>query len=185
MFRLINFLVVIMAFSMISTITNAQSIVLINGVPTQVTLEGEEVTSIQGTVDNHMAAYDNTTKGDFQKVPARDYNVARDASLELDDDAFTDVSGNYLKFRTGSAILSNLALNEIKDYADKLNSGQAETIVLESFYKEGDTKDKKLVENRVEACRKMFELNGIGKNLIVTSVSEGKTSTNKVQISLK
>lgn len=184
MYRLIKYAVVVGLFLTVS-IAQAQSVVLINGVPTQVTLIDEEITSINGTADGYMAGYEPSPIDIFKKAPARQYNVASSNALDLVDDIFTDVSGNYIKFRTGSAILSNLAITEIKDYTGKVKGGQAKAIVLESFYVEDNANDKSLATNRVEACRKMFELKGVNKNLIVTKIEPAQSKTNKVKISMQ
>lgn len=182
---------------------SAQSVVLINGVPTKVQLDGSEVISVEGEASNYLSGFDTTgTQGDiFQYAELRIGNtvepevrttapVVAEAPKEkiITKSISTDspiVSGNYFNFAESSAILSSAAIKDIKDYAQKIKAGTASSVLLESFHLANDKKSIDLTRNRLDACKRYFEINGVSSSLIVTNLYPNDRQSEKVSVTLR
>jgi len=180
------------------------SVILINGVPTQVQLDGTEIISVKGEVKSHMSGFDTTSasSGGFQYAELRPESTAPVAvqtappppppppkkdkvitkSIPTDSPI---VSGEYLKFDTDSALLSNSAINEIKKLSSHLKKGKASTVLLESFHRANSKNSIQLIKNRLEACKKYFEVNGVAPNAIITNMYPNDKESSKVSITLR
>ncbi len=182
---------------------SAQTVVLINGVPTKVELNGSEIVKVLGVENNYLAGY-ATAQNDYQTVDPTTRATIATASDNTDlnqtstttanasttepqgsNNASTAFSGNYFKFERNSALLSQLSINEIKDYAKKVTTGQASSVTLQSFYRTNSQRSEQLVKNRLDACKKYFELNGVSASAITTESIPNDRQSNKVSITLQ
>ena len=178
---------------------SAQTVVLINGVPTKVELSGSEIVKVIGVADNYMAGFPNR-QDDFKTVDQGDIIPTTTAPLASTGNQTTTttttetptttsgstfVSGNYFKFERNSALLSQLSINEIKDYANKVTSGQASSVVLQSFYTSNNPRSEKLTKNRLDACKKYFELNGVSPSAITVESIPNDKQSDKVSVTLQ
>ncbi len=182
---------------------SAQTVVLINGVPTKVKLNGSEIVKVLGVENNYLAGY-ATSQNEFQTVDPTDptsaptvasadtnpttrsaSNASSPATTQSSNSATTAFSGNYFKFDRNSALLSQLSINEIKDYAKKITSGQASSVILQSFYRTNSLRSEQLVKNRLDACKKYFELNGVSASAITTESIANDRQSDKVSITLQ
>jgi len=57
-----------LSFCLIASLSYSQSVILINGVPTEVTIDKSEIINIKGTVENHMNEYIPESKDVFIKT---------------------------------------------------------------------------------------------------------------------
>lgn len=187
------------------TVSSAQTVVLINGVPTKVELAGSEIVKVIGVENNYMAGFSNT-QNDYQTVDPSTGAVSSPIATTSTSSTITSattttstvisqpvesptaapiVSGNYFKFDRNSALLSQLAINEIKDYATKVTSGQASNITLQSFYTTNNKRSEQLTKNRLEACKKYLELNGVSPTAITVESIPNDRQSDKVSITLQ
>jgi len=167
------------------------AIVLINEQPTRVVIKDGEITEIKSLVPGYMTGYQKAQADKFQKVPLQsiEYLKASDSvviaaykgensipdSIAPEDKTSTATKSDKalsqsVNFDFESAILSDLALETIEAYAELLNSGSARSILLKSWYKDGDQKSEELVRNRLAACRQYLETRGVASNIILTSL---------------
>lgn len=195
----------------------AQTVVLLNGVPTKVVLEGTRIVSISDEVVSHMGGYataetkiqyaDNpdfigVTASESINLPTVSAPIASEsvttiarpdpieekpakmkpAKMKPANDKF--LAGNYFNFSGNSALLSEAAISEIKEYAGKITSGEATNVLLESFFEANNVKSEELVQNRLDGCKKYFEVNGVASNIIKINIIADKTQSNKVSIRL-
>jgi len=180
----------------------AQSVILINGVPTQVRLEGTEIVEVKGEAKNYLAGFDSSAVSTGfqyaelrmnQRTPAVAEAPVRQAtkpnvapSLSSPRAASSPfISGNYFKFGSNSALLSDTSLKEIRQYSEKIKSGKASSVLLESFHVDGNASSQELVMNRLEACKNYFEVNGVPSNLIVTNIYPNDKESDKVSVTLR
>lgn len=186
--------------SITTCVVMAQSVILINGVPTQVQLDGSDIISVNAEVNGHMSGFDTTSASDggFQYAELRPESTAPVAvqapppppkrekvitkSIPKDSPI---VSGDYLRFDADSALLSNSAIDEIKNLAGKLNKGKASSVLLESFHRANSKNSIQLTKNRLEACKKYFEVNGVPPNMIITNMYANDRESSKVSITLR
>ena len=187
-------LIVVLSFS--PMFLSSQTVVLINGVPTKVILEGTEIKDVQGEVSSYMSGYEKNKKTSaFQyaqlnqsgstaaKVQDNTASALVISKTKVSDSPI--VSGNYFKFENDSALLSILAINDIKDHANKIKSGLATSILLESFHLSENEESIELIRNRLDACKKYFEINGVPSNAIVTNMYPNDKESNKVSVTLR
>lgn len=167
------------------------AIVLINEQPTRVVIKDGEITEIKSLVPGYMSGYQKAPADNFQKVPLqsieylkasdsiviaafRGENTITDNKALEEKAAVVDKTKKALSqsinFDFESAILSELALETIEAYAELLNSGSARSILLKSWYKDGDQQSEELVRNRLDACRQYLETRGVASNIILTSL---------------
>ena len=207
-------LILVFAFSSYGA-SQAQTIVILNGVPTKVQLEGDKIISVLEEMPNYLDNYQNSaseiqygnvnnavegalastttpvnttaatqpttvvTETSSKPKPAVETNTEPPMT-----DSAKSFTGNYFKFSGNSALLSELSINEIKDYAQKILNGEASSVTLESFYRANSTRSEQLVTNRLDACKKYFELSGVDPNLITINKVADKNQSNKVAVTL-
>lgn len=75
-----------LSFCLIASLSYSQSIILINGVPTEVTIDKTEIITIKGTVDNHMKEFipernDTFIKTEEEEIKQKKENKAKAAIL--------------------------------------------------------------------------------------------------------
>jgi len=176
----------------------SQSVILINGVPTKVQLEGTEIVAVKGEVKNYMSGFDSSTVSQSfqyaelrlnQQGPAVAEGPVKQPKAKVVTKTITSdspiISGNYFKFGSESAILTAEAIREIETYATKLKSGVAATVLLESFHKADNKESMELTQNRLEACKKYFEVNGVSTDVIVTNMYPSSNQSDKVSITIR
>ncbi len=175
---------------------SSQTVVLINGVPTKVILEGTEIKDIKGEVSSYMSGFEKSQKANVFQYARLDQSGSTagqvqdksPSSLVISKTKVSEspiISGNYFKFENDSALLSTLAINDIKDHASKVVSGVASSILLESFHLAENEKSIELIRNRLDACKKYFEINGVPSNAIVTNMYPNDKESNKVSVTLR
>lgn len=179
-------LIVTLALQCSITFSQKTAIVLINEQATKVELTDGEITAVYNAVPGHMNGYSKAPNDDFRKIPLQQLDTDRLLAVQqsadpADKDLFlpepeepaTDESNalnQAVYFDFESAILSNEALGTIENYADVLKARQANSVLLKSWYKNGDANSEKLVKNRLDACRAYLETQGVGSNIILTSL---------------
>ena len=176
-------------FAMVGlTYVSAQTVVLINGVPTKVELSGTEIVKVIGVDDNYMAGFDNRQsqfKNVNQDAAVTSVNLPVEDVIPSNTIKDSPISGNYFKFERNSALLSQLSINEIKDYASKVTSGQASKVTLQSFYESSSARSEQLTKNRLDACKKYLELNGVSASAITIESIPNDRQSDKVSITLQ
>lgn len=214
----ITTLITISALAISISLLQAQTIVLLNGVPTKVMLEGTKIVSIGESVDAHMAGYaaatteieysdnpdfiDATSTDSYRKpsstaIASTPVTSAPTAAVDtptppkVKPEAVLPavekplVAGNYFNFSGNSALLSASAIDQIKEYSQKILTGEASSVLLESFFDASNKRSEELVQNRLDACKRYFEVNGIANNLVQVNKIADKTQSNKVSVRLK
>ena len=179
----------IVAFALSTQLSIGQSaIVLINEQPTRVKIENGEITAVYEKVPNYMDGYKKAPEDAFKKLPLKaitgsqvyvfedtpepaEINTTEDTGETIEVDAVEDSElASAIDFNSGSAILSNIALTTIEDYAKQLKNSEVKSILLKSWYRSGDSNSQELVKNRLEACRAYLESQGVASNVILTSL---------------
>ena len=92
---------------------------------------------------------------------------------------------NSLDFEAGSAILSNEAIADIQKFAHKAKSGGNKTIILQAYYKTGDTSSQELTINRLDACKQLLQINGVQSSLIFTTFSGSNSPGDSVSVTFQ
>ena len=156
---------------------------LINEQPMRLFIKDGEITEIKSLVPGYMAGYQKAPVDNFQKVALQpiEYFKASDsvavAALKGGNAKTDKALSQSINFDFESAILSDLALETIEACAELLKSGSARSILLKSWYKDGDQQSEELVSNRLEACRQYLETKGVASNIILTSlIGSGRES---------
>ena len=199
-------LISVVTFS--SNLAYTQSVVILNGVPTRVQLDGDKIVSILEEVPNYLSSeYERKNTEIKHGDPA---NVVKDAKTSQPAEAIavnattkakstettetvetkTTISSEPLvskkfKFSGNSALLSELSISEIKNYAKKVISGEASSVTLESFFQTGNRRSEQLINNRLDACKKYFELSGVDSSKIMTNKIADNNQSNEVSVTLK
>jgi len=169
---------------------HSQSVILINGVPTQVQLVGDSILSIEGENEDYLSEY--TSPADNRGYQYAEYvnDGINDQIAEVDkeSDVREDakiVGLNYFNFDTKSRELSEEALEKIKGHADALLAGEFKTVLLESFHQKTSKNSIVLVRDRLEACKQAFEGFGVPSNVIITNLYSSNSQASKVAITLR
>ena len=181
--KLITLIVVLL----ISGSTQAQNVVLINGTPQKVTLKNGEITSVDKAMPGYMAGFIK---------PKSDMFTLMDIYLESEAEIIAEAKptevealpvklANSLEFESGSAILTNETISTIKQFAEKATAGGNKTIILQAFYKTGDTESQELTINRLDACKQLFEINGVQSSLIFTTFSGSNSPGDFVSVTFQ
>jgi len=194
-------IILILGFSFASFVLSAQTVVLINGVPTKVVMEGTEIIEVQGEAAGYLSGFETTvTQGDsFQYAELRLNQASTPATaaaplVQAPKEKVISksvsanspiVSGNYFNFPVASAILSSQAIKDIKQYSSQVKSGKASSILLESFHLANDKKSIDLTRNRLDACKRYFEINGVSSSVIVTNLYPNDSQSDKVSVTIR
>jgi len=180
-----------------TSLTYAQSVVLVNGIPTSVSLNGTDIIAVHGEVENYMDGYKPAPNNGgfiYANPNTSDTSVASTTatseakSLVINKTKISSapmVSGNYFKFGQKSAILTEVAIKEIQDHSRKWKEGNSKSILLESYHKINSKSSIKLVRNRLDACKKYFEINGVPPNAIVINIYPNEVESDKVSVTLR
>ncbi|NNE26629.1 MAG: hypothetical protein HKN09_07280 [Saprospiraceae bacterium] len=167
--------------------TQAQTVVLVNGNAKRVALKNGEIVSIDKDMPGYMAGYIKPKNDIFTLV-----NPQLESSEELlaateptEVEARPIKLANSLEFESGSAILSNETIEAIKQYAEKAKSEPNKTIILQAYYKTGDTSSQDLTLNRLDACKQLLELNGVQSSLIFTTFSGSNAPGDYVDVTFQ
>jgi len=191
---------------------SAQTVVLINGVPTKVTLDGTKIVSVIGPAENHLKNFTSATSeisyasADIDKINGAGVSdettssptasvstgtpdtgtvtttTATTATTTPTESKPAALAGNYFKFERNSALLSELSINEIKDYADKITNGSASSVTLQAYYRANSKRSEQLIKNRLDACKKYFELNGVSTSAIKIEKLPEEQQSDKVSV---
>ena len=182
-----NKLIMLILVLLFAGSTQAQKVVLINGNAKKVTIKNGEITAIEKDMPGYMAGYLKPSKDIFTLM---DLQLAADSALIAEAQP-TEVNAlpvklaNSLEFESGSAILTSQTVATIKQYADKIKSGEQKTIILQSYYKTGDTSSQELTINRLEACKQLLEINGVQGSLIFTTFSGSNSPGDFVSVTFQ
>lgn len=172
---------------------NAQktAVILINEQPTRVVLENGEIAQVKGVVPAHMNGYEAAPRDAFQKIPLESIEILNPQSEtpvalslaenvpgtteagttgDTADGSNTATLSKSINFSFESATLSEESLQTIESYAKVLNNRTSKSILLKSWYKDGDARSEELVRNRLDACRQYLETRGVASNIILTSL---------------
>jgi len=169
--------------------------VLINGVPTQITQEQTEITQVHNQLGtSYMAGFEAAPNDPFQKVRPKLLSelitpqqaiaatskpiVRTEVNKELNFD-------NSLFFKSGTAELTVKAEEAIKSYAEQLKTGKAKSVLLKSWHLANNKISEQLVKSRLEACKAIFVKQGIGTNVILTSLTAAAEESKFVTIQLQ
>lgn len=198
-----NFFQIIMiaGLCLSSLFLSAQTVVLINGVPTKVVLQGTDIIDVQGEANGYMSGFEAAvTQGDSfqyaelrlgQTPPAATASApVKKAPREkiISKSISTDspiITGNYFNFDAESAILSSQAIKDIKEYSQKLKTKTATSVLLESFHLANNQESIDLTKNRLDACKRYFEINGVSSSQIVTNLYPNDRESAKVSVTLR
>ncbi len=181
--------------ALLTTCTFAQEILLINGVPTKATVDSGNVTAVFEEVPNHMDGYEKETSDIFQRVAPRLGNntdrptqdVADATSDIIKNRAVTDIKVNSdykFSYDGGVTTLSDSNKKVINQFANKIKSGEAESIQLSCTHKSLDANGKNLAEGRIKTIKEYLESLGIASNVILTTIVEGGNPEDHGMVSL-
>ncbi len=194
-------IIMTLGFILSSLYLSAQTVVLINGVPTKVVMEGTEIIDVQEEARGYMSGFEAAvTQGDsFQYAELRIGQNAAAATASapvkqapkekiITKSISTDspiITGNYFNFGDASAILSSQAIKDIKDYSQKIKNKTASSVLLESFHLANNQESIDLTKNRLDACKRYFEINGVSSSQIVTNLYPNDRESDKVSVTLR
>jgi len=186
---------VFITMSTLNTLNAQNKTVLINGVATKVNVSNTQLVAIYDSLNSYMDGYEAAPSDPFKKVrPRLQSEIAAapvaSASPETSNVKYVDVDkemnfDNGLFFEPNSAVLTKKAENAVKKYVNTLKSGKAKTVLLKSWHLSDNKASKELVKDRLEACKKVFISNGIGTNVILTSLTASNEESKFVTIVLK
>lgn len=187
---LVSTAIAVCIFMCLSLSLNAQSktsIILIDGVATEVKM-GDDGTILEviKQIPNYMSEYDNDasdySSGSDQVIEA-DYNLYP-SNGSSDADLLSNGAFKIIYFKTGEATMTEATLIKLRDIAGKIKtSGQL--VMLNSFYKRGDSNSKTLVGNRASACRSYLICLGIEESRIIYATEEANAERAKINVFVK
>ena len=167
---------------------------LVNGVATKINVADAEIVSIYDSVPGYMDGYEAAISDPFTKVKPRLQSEIAPAVVSTTTNAanvrYVDVDkemnfDNSLFFTPSSAQLTTKGKAAVKNYADTMKSGGAKTVLLKSWHLKGNKISKQLVKARLDACKASFIAQGIGTNVILTSLTAAEEESKFVTIVLK
>jgi len=176
----------------------AQITVLVNGVPTQVEVNGSEVTAVKGELKGYMSGYANADDG-FQHTDLRfgDANQTKILAAAAESKPSAPivttsitvdapiVSGDYINFNNSSAELTQKAKTYMLSKAADLIAGKGKSILLETTFKSESKLNKDLANDRLNTCKTFLEENGVQSNIIVINLSPSGKKSDKVSLILR
>lgn len=164
-------------------------VVLVNGDAKLVELSGSDVTTIKKDLPRHMRGYEKPSYDLFKKRSPLAELSSPVAVNELGGDIVpsskSESISNAIYFDSNSAILTDQAIAALKRWSTELKSKGNQTVLLKSFYKEGNTKSQQLVANRLDACKRYLELNGVQSSLIFTTFTGADNLVDYITVNLQ
>lgn len=148
-------------------------IILVNGQPTEVEIQNNELTKIKGKVTGHMTDYRSAPSDKFTKVSPRLDEIITSKAVLAESDNISGSTINNLKtvsFDDQSTFIDKDGQKFLDNIVSTIKSGKSTTILLKSWYKSGDKSDIALTRQRLDACKRYLEDQGIISNLILTSM---------------
>lgn len=164
-----------------------EKVVLVNGNATKVELDGSTIIAIHEKVPGYMRGYIKPKSDIFKKtMPLSDRESYKGADAEIEIfEPLPIVAENALYFDQNMATLTDNTMTALKKHAETIKSGGVKTVSLKAWYKLGDESSQHLVANRLDACKRFLELNGVQSNLIFTSFTAAKDISEYVEISFQ
>jgi len=186
---LFKYLFVLAAF-MLSNITSAQDVVLVNGVSTKVKIKDKKITAINAEVPNYMDGFDTSKTDSFKKVQPRlgsQAVVVADRSNVISNSRPQPVTkkDKAVTFSDDSYELSDEAKKFIKTIAASVVAGEAKSVLLKSSHISNDKANLSMMRQRLEVCKRLLEENGVPPNLILTSMFSSDKATDAIAVLLK
>ena len=171
-------------------VSNAQKTVLVNGEATKVTVSNQDVTSIDGKVDGHMSGYTQPTSDIYKKVNPRigvtNTPSTRTVSAPVSSKTEPLLSNTKsVSFAEDKYEITTNAKAYLDTVAKSIKSGDVRTILLKTWYLSGDSDNISLTRRRLDSCKRYLEKQGVGSNLILTSMVAKKETTSEIAILMK
>lgn len=195
--NVLPFLFVICAF-LFTTNAHSQVIVLINEVATRVDHVDGDLEKLYEEIPDYMDGFEKSPYDMFTKVPPRllseltasndiavvERTKTADANNLVDSDK-TEEDNNAIYFKSNSVTIGKKYTTKIGDFSKEVTSGKARSVLLKSWYKTDDDASQDLAKQRLEACKKYMEKEGVPSNLILTSVIGSNKASNYVSVLLQ
>ena len=172
----------------IASVSMSQKVVLINGNAAQVELNGSEVVSISKIMPDYMIGYKKAPADAFKKnnpiAEPENVYVAEDTGQAIPG-ITTDSALNEMTFAANKATLTDSTMEALKRYARKILEEKSSSVSLKSWHKLDDPVSQQLASNRLDACKRFLEINGVQGSLIFTSFTATHNPVDYVTISLQ
>jgi len=174
-------------------IASAQSqTVLVNGEPTRVDLIGSDVTAVNNEVKGYMRGYERPPFDPFKKASPIPSPITRTATRSSQTVATSkprtaSTPATSVKPEGGltfEGITTKLTASA-KEQIKKIKSGEVKSVLLKSWHLAGNKISQNLIKQRLDACRAVFMAEGIGPNVILTSLTAGSEESKKVEVILE
>ena len=155
--------------------------ILVNGQATEVEILDKNLRKVKEKVNGYMVEYQSPSNDKFTKVSPRLNNQVQIKPAQIQNEIVLSSTISNLKtvsFEGQSSDINMDGKKFLDDIINTIKSGKSSTILLKTWYTSGDKSDIAITRNRLEACKRYLESEGIVSNLILTSMvaKEGKSS---------
>ncbi len=177
---------------------DAQTVVLVNGVPTTVEIVDQEIVKVKGNAAGYMNGFSNEDDGfTHAKLSVEKKNTSPDP-IELakagSNQAIVTtsmaksspiVTGQKFYFEGLDSTLDKSVVKELKKKAADIAAGFASTIMLETTYIGTDPENKELMNTRLQLCKATLVRNGVDESKVTTILRPAAKASNEVSIILR
>ncbi len=172
------------AFMLTSSLTFAQSaekkVILINGVPTEVMLDGS------GNIQSEVRERPDYMTG-YVQAPA---NLKRQATVdpviaEVSSGAVEKTGDFKVTFDDSKITLPNNGAGVLASVVEKTKSASKGFVLLRTKFDANSSASNVMAQRRVYACKKYLETKGIAPNKILISLEPGAATSNDVNIFIR
>ncbi len=162
--------------------------ILVNGQATEVEILDKDLKKIKNQVDGYMADYQSPSSDKFTKVSPRLGNQVQVKPEQIQDESVAGSTISNLKtvsFEGQSTDINMAGKKFLDDIVNTIKSGKSTTILLKTWYKSGDKSNIAITRQRLEACKRYLESEGIVSNLILTSMVAKDDKSSDIAVFMK
>lgn len=156
---------------------SGESIILIDGVPTEVILGGNgEIQQIVRSLPNYMSEYDKSgmhTNAVTYDLKTDDGQVIHQSSKDV---------YRIIYFKSGHATMSDATLEKLDKIAEKALENNDFVFLNTSYSNTMKSCSEVLTKNRVNACKRYLELRGVPASNIFKSIGVSEKGSAKIEV---
>lgn len=177
----------LLLFSVFLHAQSKNSIILIDGVPSEVVLGTDgKILQIIKTLPNYMSEYDDTK---IYKKPVNTYSPSNDlASYGVNSSPNLPSGTEVFKvvyFKNAEAVFSEATIQKLNEVADRAKQTNSLVMLSTQYSNKISGCGLDLTKNRVQACIDYLIIKGIDQSKIAQAVSETHKGSAKIEIFLK
>jgi len=184
-FTSLKFILVVLCFY--AGTTTGQTI-LVNGQATEVEILDTDLKKVKEKVSGYMVEYQSPSNDKFTKVSPRLDNQIQTKQVQVQDERVANSTISNLKtvsFKGQSTDINMDGKKFLDDFVNTIKSGKSSTILLKTWYMSGDKSDIAITRQRLEACKRYLESEGIVSNLILTSMVAKEDKSSDIAVFMK